>query len=215
MPRVKPWPMVLESQLSVRAFFLNHLFRHAARSRPHLPRCEASISDCLAGCSALEKLVRGTRSRETGETPAGVEHISFLDAVLALLAGFGSANTSAGEWASLAQRYGRGKSKPARSGVAGACGTWAFDSRLKNRWATLPGTFPIPENTLWSTSLQAVSRHYGCLPGPVGSGIVVVLPTSAGDTPGGTPMAFIASARGMVNGASGCSGIVCTAVAFG
>jgi hypothetical protein len=87
----------------------------------------------------------------------------------------------------------------------------------------------------------AGGRRYGCLPGPVGSGKVVVLPTllgdivggtptilaaseignviarptSAGDTPGGTPMAFTASARGMVDGARGNSGVASPAAAFG
>jgi len=46
-------------------------------------------------------------------------------------------------------------------------------------------------------------------------GNVIALPTSAVDTPGGTPMAFIASARGIVDGAGGCSGLVSAVVAFG
>lgn len=46
-------------------------------------------------------------------------------------------------------------------------------------------------------------------------GNVIALPTSAADTPGGTPMAFTASARGMVDGASGSSGVASAAAAFG
>src|SRR5579864_4568770 len=46
-------------------------------------------------------------------------------------------------------------------------------------------------------------------------GNLIALPTSAGDTPGGTPMAFIASARGMVDGAGGSSGVVSAVIAFG
>lgn len=46
-------------------------------------------------------------------------------------------------------------------------------------------------------------------------GNIIALPTLAGDTPGGTPIAFTASARGMVDGALGCFGIVPNALAFG
>jgi hypothetical protein len=44
---------------------------------------------------------------------------------------------------------------------------------------------------------------------------VIDLPTSAGDTPGGTPMAFIASERGMVASASGRSGLAPATGALG
>src|SRR4030081_3627721 len=46
-------------------------------------------------------------------------------------------------------------------------------------------------------------------------GNTIALPTSAGDTPGGTPMALIASARGIVDGASDRSAVVSPAAAFG
>ena len=44
---------------------------------------------------------------------------------------------------------------------------------------------------------------------------VIALPTSAGDTPGGTPMIFTTSTRGMVEGAGGTSGAGSVAGAFG
>ena len=45
-------------------------------------------------------------------------------------------------------------------------------------------------------------------------GNFIALPTSAGDTPGGTPMTFIASTRGMVDGAEGTSSAVSVATTF-
>ena len=45
-------------------------------------------------------------------------------------------------------------------------------------------------------------------------GNVVALPTSPGETPSGTPIAFIASERGIVDGAGGRSGVVSAVVAF-
>jgi len=89
--------------------------------------------------------------------------------------------------------------------------------------------FPTGNGDQEDSPPELASHRYGCFPGPVESGMVVVLPTSPGDTPGGTPiiiaaseigrsslyqhrraillaetpMTFIASERGMVDNAGG------------